>query len=208
MGMRLTPFQRIRYPWASDVVNPADVQSMGSDIDQAFVQTANLAADFSRFSSVIARRAAVQSVTKATLTTITFDTIFTDNGPNSPLSNGAWWNASAPTRLTAPVACVVLANGVGSINATSPFSTPATLQVTVALNGASAAPGVQSSKYQPLPAQQGQVWNQVLSMWRLSAGDFLELKELWTGSPAGPFNTNTVIPPSISLMMVALPSVP
>jgi hypothetical protein len=45
-------------------------------------------------------------------------------------------------------------------------------------------------------------------MWKLVAGDFLELKMYWTGTPAGPFNTDTVVPPVLSLMMVALPSVP
>jgi hypothetical protein len=29
----------------------------------------------------------------------------------------------------------------------------------------------------------------------------------WTGTPAGPFNTDTVSPPTLSLMMVALPAV-
>jgi hypothetical protein len=86
---------------------------------------------------------------------------------------------------------------------------PATLQTTIALNGAASSPGVQGGKYSPLAAASGQMWMpSVLSMWKLVAGDFLELKFFWTGTPAGPFSTDTSFRPSLSLMMVALPSVP
>jgi hypothetical protein len=208
MVMRKTPNLRLRYPWASDVVNAADVQAMAGDIDQALVQTATLASTYSQFSSVIVRRNAALSVVKATLTTVTFDSVVLNNGANSPLTNGAWYNAASPTRLTAPVACVVLATAQAGMNFSTALGTSGALQVTVALNGASVAPGVQGSKWAPISSATGQQWTSALSMWKLAAGDFLELKLYWTGTPAGPFNTDTVIPPSLSLMMVALPSVP
>jgi hypothetical protein len=208
MTMRQTPFERIRYPWASDVVNAADVQAMGADIDQALVQTATLANDFSRFSSVAVQRAAAQSITKSTLTAVTFDTVLLDNGSDSPLANGAWYSAGAPTRLTAPSPCIVLASATAGLNAGSAWGSPAAFQVTVALNGASAAPGVQGSKYAPISTMSGQTPNSALTMWKLVAGDYLELKLFWTGTPAGPFNTDTVMKPQLSLMMVGLPAVP
>src|SRR5689334_488994 len=99
MTMRKTPYMRLRYPWASDVASAADVQSMAQDIDQALVQTATMAANFSRFSSVAVQRAAVQSIPKATVTAITFDTVALNNGANSPLANGSWYSSGSPTRL-------------------------------------------------------------------------------------------------------------
>jgi hypothetical protein len=208
MVMRRTPFQRIRYPWTADVVNVADVQSMGSDIDQALVQTATLADNFTRFSSVIVRRAAAQSLTKATLTAISWDTVVLDNGTDSPLANGPWWAAGTPTRLTAPAPCIVLASATAGVSQGSAWGSPAALQVTVALNGAVAAPGVQGAKYNPPSAMSGQTANAALTMWRLAAGDYLELKLFWTGTPAGPINTDTTLWPQLALMQVALPSVP
>lgn len=208
MSMRKTPYLRLRYPWASDVVSAADVQSMVSDVDQALVQTQQQAANFSKMSSVVVQRAAAQSVAKGTLTTITFDTVVLNNGANSPEANGSWYNAATPTRLTAPSACVVMASAYGGFNLTAALGTIGCMQVTVAVNGAATAPGVQGSKYSPISTSTGQQWVSAATMWKLAAGDFLEMKMFWTGTPAGPFNTDTVVPPTLSLMMVALPSVP
>jgi hypothetical protein len=157
---------------------------------------------------VVVQRAAAQSIAKSTLAAITFDTLVLDNGVDSPLANGAWFSNSQPTRLTAPSPCVVLACGFGGINFGSALGTNGCLQVTVALNGATGAPGVQGTKFNPISTVTGQQWASAISMWKLAAGDFLELKLFWKGTPAGPFNTDTVIPPSLSLMMVALPTVP
>jgi hypothetical protein len=206
--MRKTPYLRLRYPWTDDVVSAADVQSMAQDIDQALVSTANMAANFSRFASVAVQRSAAQSVAKGTLTAISFDTVALNNGANSPIANGAWFSSGAPTRLTAPTACVVLACGYGGINLGSALGTSGAVQVTVALNGATGSPGIQGTKWGPISTVTGQQWASAITMWKLVAGDFLELKMYWTGTPAGPFNTDTVIPPSLSLMMVALPTVP
>jgi hypothetical protein len=208
MVMRHTPFQRIRYPWTSDVVNAADVQAMGADIDQALVQTATLASNFTRLSSVFVKRAAAQSITKATLTTITWDTVVFDNGTDSPLANGAWYNAATPTRLTAPVSCVVLAAASAGVNQGAAWGSPAALQVTVALNGATGNPGVQGTKYCPPNTMSGQTPAATLTMWKLAAADYLELKLFWNGAPAGPINTDTTFVPQMALMMIALPSVP
>lgn len=208
MVMRKTPFMRIKYPWTDDVVSAADVQAMAQDIDSALVQTQTLASNFSKLASVSVRRAAAQSLTKNTLTAITMDTVLGNNGANSPLANGAWFSAAAPTRLTAPTACVVLACAYGGINFTTAAGTPAALQITIALNGATGGTGVQGSKYSPVSTVTGQQWGSALSMWKLAAGDFLEMKMFWVGTPAGPFNTDTVVPPTLSLMMVGLPTVP
>ena len=205
MSMRKTPYLRLRYPWASDVVSAADVQSMASDIDSALVTTAKQANDFSRFASVVARRTAAQSLTKATLTAISFDSVPLNNGANSPLANSPWWSAGAPTRLTAPVACVVFASGSGGVNLGSALGANGIIEVTTRLNGTTTRQG---SKWNPPTALTGQVWTSGLAMWELSAGDYIELMMYWTGTPAGPFNTDTVAPPTLSLMMVALQSVP
>lgn len=208
MTARKTPFQRIHYPWTSDVVAVTDMQTMASDIDQALVQTAILAANFSRFSSVVVKRAAAQSLVKNTFTAISMDTVIADNGLNSPLANGAWFAAGTPTRLTAPSACVVLATASGGVNYTSVPGTAGCVHAAVALNGATGAVGAQGSKYSPYSTITGQIWTSALTMWKLNAGDFLEMKMLWTGTPAGPLSTDTVIPPTLSLMMVGLPIVP
>lgn len=205
--MRRTPYLRLRYPWTDDVVSATDVQSMAQDIDQGLVATATLAANFTRLSSVSVSRGAVQSITKGTLTTITFDTVGLNNGANSPLANGSWYNAAAPTRLTAPAPCVVLATAFAGINLGSALGTAGCIQATIALNGATGAPNVQGTKWGPISTVTGQQWASAISMWKLAAGDFLELKMFWTGTPAGPFNTDNVIPPTLSLLMVGLPTV-
>jgi hypothetical protein len=150
----------------------------------------------------------VQNITKATTTAITFDTVQLNNGANSPLSNAPWWSAGAPTRLTAPVSCVVLASGLCGYNLSGALGVNGVVQVLVALNGAVGGSGVQGTKWAPNPVTANQERTTFLSMWKLVAGDFLELKTLWTGTPAGPMPTDTVYPPTLSLMMVALPSVP
>jgi hypothetical protein len=208
MTMRKTPYARIRYPWTADVVSAADVQTTASDIDAALVQTATMASTFSTLSSVSVKRAAVQSITKGTLTAVTFDTVVSDNGKNSPLANGAWFAAGSPTRLTAPSPCIVLATAVVGMNFTAVLGTSGVLQCTIALNGATGQPNVQGNKWAPISSATGQQWTSALAMWKLAAGDFLELKVFWTGTPAGPLNTDNVIPPQLSLMMVGLPSVP
>jgi len=205
MTMRRTPYERIRYPWTSDVVNAADVQAMANDIDSALVGTQKLASEYSRFGSVIAQRNATQSITKGALTAITFDSVTFNNGANSPLANGAWWAAGNPTRLTAPVACVVLASATAGMNLGSALGANGVVQVTVGLNGGGG--WVQGSKSNPISTVAGQQWASALTMWNLSAGDYLELKIYWTGTPAGPFNTDNVLPPTLSLTMLALQSV-
>jgi hypothetical protein len=207
MTMRKTPYLKMHYPFASDVVAAPDVQTMAQDIDQNLVNTATLGSVFSRFSSVVVSRVAAQSIVKSTLTAITFDTVLVNNGANSPLANGSWFAAGSPTRLTAPSACVVLANGFLGLNLGSALGTSGAVQVTIALNGATASPNVQGTKWNPTSAVTGQQWASGISMWKLAAGDFLELKVFWTGTPEGPFNTDTVLPPMLSLAMVALPSV-
>lgn len=208
--MRKTPFMRLRYPWASDVVSVGDVESLASDVDQALVQTASLANNFSRFSSVVVKRTALQSITKGTLTAISFDTSAPalDNGTDSPLANGPWFNAAAPTRLTAPSPCVVLACGSVAYTYGTALGVNGILQLTIALNGATAAPGVQGSKWGPISTFLGQQQLTGISMWKLNAGDFLELKTFWTGTPVGPINTDANGLTALSLMMVALPTVP
>jgi hypothetical protein len=205
--MRKTPYLRLRYPWTDDVVSAADVQSMASDIDQALVSTATLAANFSKFASATVYRNATQSLTKGSFTAITFDTVVSNNGAESPLANGSWYSVANPTRLTAPSACIVLATGSGGVNIGSALGTSGVIQLGVTLNGASGGSGVQGTKWAPLSTVTGQQWTSALTMWKLAAGDYLELKMYWTGTPAGPFNTDNVSPPTLSVMMVALPSV-
>ncbi len=206
--MRKTPYLRLRYPWVDDVVAASSVQSMAQDIDQALVATQTMSANFSRFASVVVQRAAAQSIAKATLTAISFDTVLLNNGANSPLANGSWYSAGTPTRLTAPVPCVVLACASGGMNIGSALGANGAIQVTVALNGATGQPGIQGTKWGPVSTVTGQQWASCITMWKLAAGDYLEMKMYWTGSPAGPFNTDTAVAPLLSLMMVALPSVP
>jgi hypothetical protein len=211
MSMRKTAYARIRYPWTSDVVAVGNVQSMASDIDQALISTAKMGNDFSKFGSVVVKRVAAQSITKATLTAITFDTVALNNGANSPLANGAWWAAGAPTRLTAPAGlpaagCVVLVSAQAGINFTAAGGVNGAVEVVVGVNGGVVTlPG---SKFNPLSAATGSQWTAGMSLWKMNAGDFLEMKVLWTGTPVGPLNTDTAIPPTISLAMVSLLSVP
>ena len=94
------------------------------------------------------------------------------------------------------------------MNLGSALGANGTIGLAVALNGAIAAPGIQGTKWAPTSAVTGQQWTSVISMWKLAAGDFLELKTFWLGTPAGPFNTDNAAPPLLSLMMVGLPSVP
>lgn len=208
MTMRRTPFQRLRYPWASDTVNVGDVQSMANDIDQALVQTASLGSMFSKMSSVIVQRTAAQSIAKTTNTAISFDTLVLDNGTDSPTTNGAWFNATVPTRLTAPMACVVLASGMFSLQLTSAFGTSGCLQAAIALNGVSSGANLQGAKWGPISTDTGYQAVSALSMWKLNAGDYLELKAFWTGTPAGPLSTSANFDvPTLSVAVVALPTV-
>lgn len=207
MTMRKTPYERIRYPWASDVVTAADVQSMGADIDQALIQTQGLANAFSKMACAVVQRKAAQSITASTVTTVTMDTVILNNGSNSPFSNTPWYSASAPSRLTAPVPCVVAATGTVGINFTAAVGSVNALQCMICLNGATGAPNVQGSKWSAPATASGQQWAVAASMWYLNAGDYLELKTYWRGTPAGPLNTDTVFPPTLSVAMIALPAV-
>lgn len=207
MVMRKTPYMRLRYPWTDDVVAAADVQSMANDIDAALVQTATLGSTFSKFASVAVGRNALQSIPKATLTAISFDTVALNNGANSPLANGAWFNPAAPTRLTAISPCVVLATAFCGLNVTA-LGTSSCLEVTVTRNGGVGSPDIQGTKWNPISTFAGQTWACAATMWKLAAAEFLEMKVFWTGTPAGPFVTDTGIPPSLSLTMIALPTVP
>jgi branched-subunit amino acid transport protein len=199
--MRKTAYQRMRYPWTDDVVSVADMQSMANDID------ASLGSSFSKFGSVAVVRAALQSIPKATLTAISFDTVQLNNGGNSPLANGAWFNAAQPTRLTAISPCVVLATAFCGLNVTA-LGTSSCLEVTVTRNGGSGSPDIQGTKWNPISTYSGQTWANAITMWKLNAAEYLEMKVFWTGTPAGPFVTDTAIPPTLSLAMVALPAVP
>lgn len=201
--MRKTAYQRIRYPWASDTVSSNDLDSMANDIDQALIGTQKLASDYSRFASVVAQRNAAQSITKGALTAITFDTVPLNNGPNSPLANAVWWSNANPTRLTAPVSCAVLACATAGINFGAALGANGVLQCTVTLNGGTQSQG---SKFSPISTVAGQAWASAMTAWKLNAGDYLELKVYWTGTPAGPYNTDTVQPPQLSLMMMSLPT--
>lgn len=205
MAMRRTPYAQIRYPWTTDVVAAGDVQAMASDIDQTLITTAKMSTDFSRFASVVAQRTAVQSITKATLTAITFDTVLLNNGANSPLANANWFTISAPTRLTAPVPCLVLASATAGINTGSALGVNGAVQASARLNGGAIQQG---SKWNPISTATGQQWASALTFWKLAAGDYLELMIFWTGTPAGPINTDTIGDPTLSLMMVGLQSVP
>lgn len=210
MTMRKTPFMRLRYPWASDVVSVADVQSLGADIDQALVQTANLGLTFPKMPSVIVRKNAAQSITASTVTTVTMDTIIVDNGPNSPvLNSAAWYNSAASTsRLTAPFPCVVLAQGGVGINFTAAVGSVNAVQCMICINGGTGAPNVQGSKFSAISTISGVVYANAVGMWKLNTGDYLELKTFWRGTPAGPLNTDTNTPPQLALSVVALPTVP
>lgn len=206
MVVRRTPYARLRYPWTADVVSALDVQSMAQDIDQGLVDTAKMGADYSRMGSVVARRTTVQSIPKGVLTAISFNTTSLNNGSDSPLANGDWHSAANPTRLTAPVPCIVLVSAFGGMNLGSALGANGAVQVTIGLNGG--ATWYQGTKWGPLAATGGQQWASALGMYRLAQADYLELRMYWTGTPAGPFNTDTVIPPQLGLTMVALQSVP
>lgn len=205
--MRKTPYEKLRYPWTDDVVTANDIKNMAQDIDQALVATQTLASNFSKYASVTAFRAAAQSLTKATVTAITFDTIQSNNGAESPLANGSWYNAANPTRLTAPSACIALAAMSGGINLGSALGTSGAIEIFAGLNGGGTSLSIQGTKWAPISTVSGQQWTSALSMWKLNAGDYLELKMWWNGTPAGPFNTDTVSPPTLSLMMVGLQTV-
>jgi hypothetical protein len=204
--LQRTPYEKLRYPSAADTVRVADVQSLANDIDSGLVGTAKLASEYSRFASVTLTRNAAQSITKATLTAISFDTMKINNGANSPLANAPWWAAGSPTRLTAPVPCVAMVAATSGFLFGSALGANGIIQTTVGLNGGTA--WVQGSKFNPIAAATGQFYTSGLSMWKLNAGDFLELKVFWSGTPAGPFNTDVGAPPALSLMMVALQQVP
>lgn len=206
MTMRKTPYLRLRYPFTSDVVNAADVQALGNDIDSALAGTAKMAAEFSKFASVTLTRNAAQSIAKATLTAISFDTVKINNGGSSPFANAPWWAAGSPTRVTAPVNCVVMVSATSGLNYGSALGVNGAIQTTIGLNGGVSS--VQGAKFNPISTATGQQYVTALSMWKLNAGDFLELKVFWTGTPAGPFNTDTGAPPVLSLMMVAMQQVP
>jgi hypothetical protein len=208
MTMRRTPYEKIRYPWTSDVAAATDLQAMAADIDQSLVQTASLAANFAKFSSVTAQRTTTLSINKATLTTLTFTGVLLDNGTDSPLAGGAWWDAAAPTRLTAPVPCVVLASAFAGMNFTAVQGTSGSMEVAVSVNGGTAAPNIQGTRYAIISGATGQHWASALTMWKLNKGDYLELRIWWTGSGAGPYNSDNVLPPQLSIMQVALPTVP
>lgn len=207
MVSRVTPFRRLRYPFNTNVVDPVDIQKLATDIDGALNTDDKLRTDaFRRSGATVARTGSNASFTKNTLTTVTWDSGNPNNGANGGFGTAAWWSSTTnPSRLTAPTACLVYAAAYVQLDATAgAMGTNGYFELMIAKNGATAQPQIQAHKYPAAPGSStSAIEASVESLWSLAAGDYLEAKGIWNGTPAGPLLS---VPfPSMDVWMIAVP---
>lgn len=203
--MRQTPYRGIRYPYASDVVDPVALQTEAQDIDQALVNDDQLRTEAFRRSSASVYLSGTPSLTKATITTISWTGLApgSQNGANGIPGYANWWSSGSPTRFTAPGACLAYATANVALAATSALGATGFFEVFFGKNGSTSRPNIQSNKTQPLNNTSAwQVSCVTESLWSLVAGDYLEVKVRWSGSPAGPFPIATTTYASIQVVAV------
>lgn len=192
--MRQTPYRGIRYPFTGDVVDPVAIQTEAQDIDQALVNDDQLRAEAFRRNSVNVFTSAQTSLAKGVASAISWANVSGgQNGANGIPGYANWWAAGSPTRFTAPGACLVYATASLQLNATAAMGAGGYFEVFFAKNGAGATPNIQLNKAQPL--NNTGIWTVscvVESMWVMAAGDYLEVKAQWSGTPAGPLLTSTL----------------
>lgn len=192
--MRQTPYRGIRYPISGEVVDPAAIQTLAQDVDQALVDDDQLRAEAFRRSSVNVYTTSTTSLAKGVASAISWaNTNGSQNGANGIPGYANWWSAGSPTRLTAPGACLVYAVGTVQLNAGSSLGSGGYFELFFGKNGSGATPNIQLNKTQPL--NNTGIWTiscTVQSLWVMAAGDYLELKAQWSGTPAGPFSTSTL----------------
>lgn len=204
MTIRVTPYRRLRYPCVDSVVDVNDLAKMVNDIDAALLSDDKARTDALRMPGASVYTFSTTSLTKNINTTLSFDTVNYNNGASGGFGTANWWAASpSPTRMTAPYACLVLAYGYAPLNITSSLGTNGFYTLGIYKNGSVVAPNFVTNKIQGPAAGTGLARNSVFGMMALNAGDYLELRALWNGTPAGPMSTD--IPSSFGVQMLGVP---
>lgn len=207
MSARLTPYRQFRYPFTSDTIDAVSIQTLAEDIDQALVDDDKLRTDAFRLSSAQVAQSGTPSITKATITAITWNgTTGPNNGANGAFGTSAWWSSTTnPSRLTAPASCLVYATAAATFDPGASLGANGFFELMITKNGATLQPNIQTAKYQcPIPSPGlGQVPAVIESLWSLVAGDYLEAKVLWSGTPAGPLPLAAFA--NMGVVMIAVP---
>lgn len=206
MTARLTPYRGLRYPFTSDVVSTADVANLAADIDMAIAADDLLRGNAFRLSGARVLLSSGPSITKNTLTVITWNNSTFNNGANGGFGTSNWWSSSTnPSRLTAPTACLVYATAKANLLMTTNLGTNGYFEIDITKNGSTVAPNIQQQKFQPnqTGSGTGEIETSIETVWSLAAGDYLETRVIWNGTPAGPFSLEAG--PVMTVQMVAVP---
>lgn len=202
MPFDYTPYKNIRVPVTGNVVDAADWQTTATDINTVLTASKTLHDVAVRRSSVSAFNSG-QSIVKNTQTVISYAVgvgggIGWDTGLLGP-GAAAYWSNANPTRLTAPATGLYLATLYLGV----PFGTLSTtniLQPTIGKNGSFAAPNLVTDK-QAGTAVRAPDKVTTCVLYAMTAGDYLEGRVYWNGTPAGPLALSA----TFQLAQVALP---
>jgi hypothetical protein len=186
MAVRPTPNKGIRYPTASSVVDPADIQTMAQDMDTALTADDSLRTlALHRPACHITNSVGAISIAKGVTFTFTFDTIKFDTTGGAVNLSGSPGNQ----RITPNTAGLWLFIGYHQLNATSGITAS---EVTISKNGLTSAGNIRRYKvYGPWVTSSGTLLPHMVSGAFVMNGttDYVNLMTFWAGSPAGPLNT-------------------
>lgn len=178
----LTPWERIRYPQAGEVISATAEQATATDMDVVLESAVPL------YQQAVGRTVGIfsagsPSITKATLTTVSFTS-----------GTAPFWVVGSPTRITPTIPGIYLIQASVGLNYTS---TSNMFRIMIARNGGTAAPDVQIQTTPQWDTNATIIVANMVSMWKFATGDFYELKVFWNGTPAGPQTLDT---PRVSLI--------
>lgn len=189
-----TPFRNYRVPSSPNVTDVAEVAAMAGDIDTDMLALNTMRRAATRRSgATVSVAGSTQNIVKNTNTVVTYASpaagpVF-DNGAGGGVGAAAYWSSGQPTRLTVPAGAggLYMARFWISLNGWSGAGTN-TQRVFMGRNGSFAAPDLwQANEFANNATYNLPQGVAVQSLVLLSAGDYMESRVYWNGTPAGPF---------------------
>lgn len=175
----LTPYRKIPYPLAGEVISDATIKSMANTMTSALLttqQTAVFSQSKSSISGVVGANVAKATDTYPSLA------VNWDTGKSGP-GGAAFWSSANPTRLTAPVAGLYVYGADASCSFTAGCSVAQWVKALVRKGGATVVgqdmQACRGGTY-PIAAIKGAVF--------LTAGQYVEFGVRWSGTEAGPLS--------------------
>lgn len=189
-----TPFRAYRVPSSPNVVDAAEVAAMAADINADMITINGLRLAATRRSGAnLSVAGSTQNIVKNTQTVVTYAAPAAgpsfDNGATGGIGASAYWASGTPTRLTVPAGAggLYLARFWISLNGWAGAGTN-TQRVSMGRNGSFAVPDLwQANMFANNATFNLPQGVSVESLVLLNAGDYMESRVYWNGTPAGPF---------------------